>query len=62
MPGHGRTGAMKAHVAAALVQQGHEVGVGPPVDYPAAMPQDLDAPAAADEQAWLSERQPYLRY
>jgi len=27
-----------------------------------ATPQDLDALASADEQAWLRERQPYLRY
>ena len=27
-----------------------------------ATPQDLDALAGADEQAWLGERQAYLRY
>jgi uncharacterized protein YbbC (DUF1343 family) len=32
------------------------------VDDTAAAPQDLDAPALADEQAWLRERQRYLRY
>jgi uncharacterized protein YbbC (DUF1343 family) len=32
------------------------------VDDLTATPQDLDALASADEQAWLRERQPYLRY
>ncbi len=32
------------------------------VDDARATPQDLDALAVADEQAWLSERQEYLRY
>ena len=32
------------------------------VDDSAAAPQDLEMLAQADEQAWLSERQPYLRY
>jgi hypothetical protein len=32
------------------------------VDDAAASPQDLDALAGADEQAWLSERQVHLRY
>jgi uncharacterized protein YbbC (DUF1343 family) len=32
------------------------------VDDPAAAPVDLDAPAAADESAWLSEREPILLY
>ena len=32
------------------------------VDDASAAPQDLDALALADEQAWLSERQSYLRY
>jgi hypothetical protein len=32
------------------------------VDDPAATPQDLDALAIPDEQAWLSEREAYLRY
>jgi len=32
------------------------------VDDPAATPRDLDALALPDEQAWLSERQAYLRY
>jgi uncharacterized protein YbbC (DUF1343 family) len=32
------------------------------VDDGAATPQDLDALASADEQAWLSERQAHLRY
>jgi uncharacterized protein YbbC (DUF1343 family) len=32
------------------------------VDDPSATPQDLDGLAQRDEQAWLSERQPYLRY
>jgi uncharacterized protein YbbC (DUF1343 family) len=32
------------------------------VDELTATPQDLDALASADEQAWLRERQPYLRY
>jgi hypothetical protein len=32
------------------------------VDDPAAKPQHLDALAIRDEQAWLSERQAYLRY
>jgi len=32
------------------------------VDDAAATPQDLDALATADEQAWLSERQEHLRY
>jgi uncharacterized protein YbbC (DUF1343 family) len=32
------------------------------VDDAAATPRDLDALAGADEQAWLSERQEYLRY
>ncbi|MBI3704336.1 MAG: DUF1343 domain-containing protein [Rhizobiales bacterium] len=32
------------------------------VDDAAATPHDLDALAVADEQAWLSERQAYLRY
>ncbi len=32
------------------------------VDDPAATPQDLDALALPDEQAWLSERRAYLRY
>jgi len=32
------------------------------VDDPTASPQDLDAMAGADEKAWLSERQAYLRY
>jgi uncharacterized protein YbbC (DUF1343 family) len=32
------------------------------VDDAAATPQDLDAPASADEQAWLNERQAHLRY
>jgi uncharacterized protein YbbC (DUF1343 family) len=32
------------------------------VDDGAATPRDLDALVLADEQAWLSERQAYLRY
>jgi hypothetical protein len=32
------------------------------VDDVRAAPGDLDALAIADEQAWLSERQPLLRY
>ena len=32
------------------------------VDDPAAMPQDLDAKTEPEEQAWLSERRPFLRY
>ncbi len=32
------------------------------VDDAAAMPQDLEALTQADEQAWLNERQPFLRY
>ena len=32
------------------------------VDDPAATPADLDAITAPDEQSWLAERQPYLRY
>ncbi len=32
------------------------------VDDPAAAPQDLEALAMPDEQAWLTERQAYLRY
>jgi uncharacterized protein YbbC (DUF1343 family) len=32
------------------------------VDDPAATPQDLDALTEPDEQAWSSERQPYLCY
>jgi uncharacterized protein YbbC (DUF1343 family) len=32
------------------------------VDDPAATPGDLDALAVPDEQAWASERQPYLHY
>jgi hypothetical protein len=32
------------------------------VDDAAATPQDLDALAVPDEQAWASERQGYLRY
>jgi uncharacterized protein YbbC (DUF1343 family) len=32
------------------------------VDDPAATPQDLDVVVARDEQAWLAERQRYLRY
>ncbi len=32
------------------------------VEDPAAAPEDLDALALRDEQAWLSERQAYLRY
>ena len=32
------------------------------VDDPAAAPEDLDALAAPDEQAWLEERRPFLRY
>ena len=32
------------------------------VDDAAATPQDLDALAIPDEQAWLSERQAHLRY
>ena len=32
------------------------------VDDAAATPQDLDALALADEQAWLRERQAHLRY
>jgi uncharacterized protein YbbC (DUF1343 family) len=32
------------------------------VDDPSAMPQDLDALAMLDEQAWSSERQELLRY
>ena len=32
------------------------------VEDPAATPQDLDVVVARDEQAWLAERQPYLRY
>ncbi len=32
------------------------------VDDAAATPQDLDALASADEQAWLGERQAFLRY
>jgi len=32
------------------------------VDDPATTPQDLDALAIPDEQAWLDERRPYLRY
>jgi uncharacterized protein YbbC (DUF1343 family) len=32
------------------------------VDDPAATPRDLDALALPDEQAWLSEREAYLRY
>jgi uncharacterized protein YbbC (DUF1343 family) len=32
------------------------------VDDGSATPQDLDMLARRDEQAWLSERQPYLRY
>jgi uncharacterized protein YbbC (DUF1343 family) len=32
------------------------------VDDPSALPEDLEALAAPDEQAWREERQPYLRY
>ena len=32
------------------------------VDDPAASPGDLDAAAAADEKAWLSEREGFLVY
>jgi hypothetical protein len=32
------------------------------VDNPAATPRDLDALTTPDEQAWLSERQAFLRY
>jgi len=32
------------------------------IENPSAAPQDLDALALADEQAWLQERQGYLRY
>jgi uncharacterized protein YbbC (DUF1343 family) len=32
------------------------------VDDDAAIPRDLDALATPDEQAWLVERRPYLRY
>ena len=32
------------------------------IDDASAVPQDLDALALPDEQAWLSERQSYLRY
>jgi hypothetical protein len=32
------------------------------VDDPSATPGDLDLLVRADEQAWSSERQPYLRY
>jgi uncharacterized protein YbbC (DUF1343 family) len=32
------------------------------VDDPAATPADLDAVTGPDEQAWLAERQPFLRY
>ena len=32
------------------------------VDDPAASPADLDAITVPDEQSWLAERQPYLRY
>jgi hypothetical protein len=32
------------------------------VDDAAATPQDLEALALPDEQAWLSEREAYLRY
>jgi hypothetical protein len=32
------------------------------VDDDAATPRDLDALAIADEEAWLSERDEYLRY
>jgi len=32
------------------------------VDEPRATPQDLDALATSDEQAWFNERQEVLRY
>ena len=32
------------------------------VDDPSARPQDLDALASADEQAWAAQREEYLRY
>jgi hypothetical protein len=32
------------------------------VDDKSAMPKDLDALTTADEQSWVAERQPHLRY